>query len=832
VKFTPEEQDAFDFLDFEDASPSHAPSIGEEVAGFLLLREIGAGGGGVVYEAMQSDLDRRVALKLIPLQSSDLVPDGEERIRREARLLAELRHPNIVEIFDSGIIAGYRWVAMHLITGPSLDKILQGRVQGFPEPQGRDWLPFVVPILQKVGSALSAAHARNIVHRDIKPSNILLDTAGEPYLVDFGLARRGVDAEQDQTIGFLGTPRYASPEQLDHGILTSASDVYSLGCIAWEAFHGQVPFPNAGTVEGARAVKVQIPVWKDRKKVPRDLRAVIEKCLEKKAGNRYPHGGSVASDIGRFLRFEAVHAIPRGPLSRLVQRIRLQPRKAMGSASLVLLVAALIWISLYAKRQGASSTLLRARALVHQASEIFESEDWGEFINFVDFHDLALPENIEVCQLAADGFFNKGTFDRSTRYYSYLLENGDLSLANRLGKSFSEWKLGNTQKFPVELQETAIDFRDIHVKMLCFQHTRDMEGAVVLAARALEQNPTSIMVLASKARYEILLGRSSSAIIDLKTYLALRPGSALKIMQLVRELNRLKRYHEALEIAMDTLREDPTLIKLRMALCTTLVELERFDEAFRQSDICLAMADEVTLSAAKVARARVLFRSGREAEGRRLLDLVLEEKPDSYGAMQLLSRFLLEHGEYEESAILAEQLMQSPKYAWRRHGRIGISEIYFRQERYEEALDILGTESPGSMGLRLKAKILNQQGLYEETDTVYLDALLQEPDDVGVRNAYLAFLLEQKRQDDAFDQALLIYGIDSESPEGAYWVGFTQLERGDARAGLRYAHQANVGRPNWPKGLNLEGDCLIALGRGAEGLALKEHADEIVDQKD
>lgn len=832
MNLTPEEQDAFDFLDFEDTSPSHAPSIGEEVAGFLLLREIGAGGGGVVYEAMQSDLDRRVALKLIPLKSSDLVPDGEERIRREARLLAELRHPNIVEIFDSGIIPGYRWVAMHLITGPSLSEILQGRADGFPDPQSRAWLPFVVPILQKVGAALSAAHERNIVHRDIKPSNILLDSAGEVYLVDFGLARRGVEDQQDQTIGFLGTPRYASPEQLERGILTSASDVYSLGCIAWEAFHGQVPFPDAGTVEGARAVKIQIPVWKNRKAAPRDLRAVIEKCLEKKPENRYPHGEAVANDFDRFLRFESVHAIARGPMSRLVQRIRLQPRRALGSATLLILVAAVIWISLYAKRQGSSTVILRSRALLQQANEIFESEDWGAFISFVDEYNLARPENTEVCQLAADGFFNKGTFVRSTKYYSLLLENGDHSLANRLGKSFSEWKLGNAPNSPAELDETAISFRDIHVMMLCRQHMRDTEGAVVLAARALEQQPTSIMVLASKARYEILLGHSSSAITDLKTYLALRPGSPLKVMQLVRELNRLKRYHEALDVAMKTLREDPNLIKLRIALCTTLVELERFDDAFRQSGICLAMADEITMPAVKVARARVLFRSGRQAEGRRLLDLVLEDWPDSYDAMQLLSSFLLELGEFEQSTQLAMKLMQSPKYAWRRHGRIGLSEIYFRQGDYSKALELLGHESPGSMGLRLKAKILNKQELFDEADKVYLDALLDDPDDVGVRNAYLAFLLEQERHDDAFDQALLVYGIDSESPEGAYWVGVTQLERGDARAGLRYAHQANVGRPEWPKGLHLEGDCLMALGRGAEGLAFKERADAILDQRD
>ena len=368
--------------------------------------------------------------------------------------------------------------------------------------------------------------------------------------------------------------------------------------------------------------------------------------------------------------------------------------------------------------------------------------------------------------------------------------------------------------------------------MLCYQHLKDMETAVGLAARALEQNPTSIMVLASKARYEILLGRSSAAIKDLRNYLALRPGSSLKIMQLVRELNRLKRYHEALEIARSTLLTEPDLIKLRMAMCTTLVDLERFDEALRQTDICLAMADEADLPAAKVARARVLFRGGHPAEGRRLLERVLEETPDNYRAMQLLSRLQLENGEFEASAALANKLMESPKYAWHRHGRIGISEIYYRQGRYEEALEVLGNESPGSMGLRLKAKILTGQERFIETEQVYLDGLIQEPDDVGVRNAYLAFLLDQGREDDAFDQALLIYGVASESPEAAYWLGFTQLKRADPRAGLRFAQQANLGRPDWVNGLNLEGDCLIALGREEEGLALKERAEEIVGQDD
>lgn len=833
MDLSPEEREAFEFLDFQDTSASHAPAIGEEVAGFLLLREIGAGGGGVVFEAMQSDLERRVALKLIPLQTSDLVPDGEERIRREARLLAELRHPNIVEIFDSGIISGYRWVAMQLITGPSLDEILLGRAVGFPEPRTDGWIPFIVPILQQVSSALLAAHVRNIVHRDVKPSNVLLDPSGNPFLVDFGLARRGAEEGQDQTLGFLGTPKYASPEQIAGGKLTAASDVYSLGCIAWEAFHGEVPFPKAGSLEGSKAVQVQIPKWKNRKNAPRDLRAVIEKCLEKKPENRYPHGGSVANDFDKFLRFESVHAIPRGPLSRTIQRIRLQPRKAIGSVTLTVLLGALVWISMYAKQQGASSALVRAQALGHQANEIFESEDWGTFLLFVDAHDLSLPENIEVCQFAADALFNKGTFESSLVYYDFLLNNGDSSLANRLGKAFCEWEIaGRITESPAALEETAIAFRDIHVKMLCFQHLKDWEVAVTLAARALEQDPTSIMVLSTKARLEILLGRSSAAIKDLELYLAIRPGSALKVMQLVRELSRLKRYHEALDIAKSTLQADPNLIKLRIAMCATLVDLERFDEALRQADICVAMAGEDDLPSAHVARARVMFRSGHVPEGRRLLERVLEETPDNYRAIQLLSRLLLESGEYEASAALAQKLLDSRKYAWHRHGRIGIAEVYYRQQRYEEALEIMGDESPGSMGLRLKAKVLAGQGQFDEAERVFLDGLIQEPDDVGTRNAYLAFLLDQGREDDAFDQALLVYGVNSESPEAAYWMGFTQLERGDASAALRSAHQANLGRPDWAKGLNLEGNCLIALGRVAEGMVLKDRAEALLIQRD
>ncbi len=219
------------------------PAAGTEVAGYRIVEQAGSGGMGVVYRAEETGLGGRpVALKLLPpALAGD--PDFRARFLREMRVAAAIDHPNIVPIYRAGEDRGLLYLAMRYVHASDLRRVLEA--EGRLDP-GR-----ALAILDQVARALDAAHARGLVHRDVKPGNILLAPPvldGDPehvYLVDFGLARSDSD---DRSIGgagsFLGTPRYAAPEQAAGRPVDGRADGYALGCVLYECLTGQPPFPE------------------------------------------------------------------------------------------------------------------------------------------------------------------------------------------------------------------------------------------------------------------------------------------------------------------------------------------------------------------------------------------------------------------------------------------------------------------------------------------------------------------------------------------------------------------------------------------------------------
>ena len=204
---------------------------GSELGGYRIVEQVGQGGMAVVYKAYQASLSRFVALKVLPPHlSAD--PDFQARFQVEAVRVAGLRHANILIVHDYGEIDGVTYIATEFVDGGTLDQQL-----GKPLP-----VEYVVEILQPVASALDYAHARGVVHRDVKPSNVLLARDGHPLLSDFGLARMMTpDADVTQAGMILGTPQYMAPEQ-SLGEPGPASDIYSLGVVAYEMLTGRVPF--------------------------------------------------------------------------------------------------------------------------------------------------------------------------------------------------------------------------------------------------------------------------------------------------------------------------------------------------------------------------------------------------------------------------------------------------------------------------------------------------------------------------------------------------------------------------------------------------------------
>jgi hypothetical protein len=266
------------------------PDADIQIAGYRIEARVGRGGMGEVYRAVQLNLGRRVALKIL---APDLAADDRFRRRflRESRIAASIDHPNIIPIYETGEAGDLLYIAMRYVDGPDLATVL--RREGRLDP------PRALAIMTQVASALDAAHERGLVHRDVKPANMLLPRgpAGAPghcYLCDFGLIKQ-VDSEQvasalTATDQFVGTIPYVAPEQIEGKALDGRTDVYSLGCVLFQCLTGSVPFQGTNDVEVVFAHLGKPPpsLSERHRGLPPSLDGVIARAMAKAKEDRWP----------------------------------------------------------------------------------------------------------------------------------------------------------------------------------------------------------------------------------------------------------------------------------------------------------------------------------------------------------------------------------------------------------------------------------------------------------------------------------------------------------------------------------------------------------------
>ena len=269
------------FMD-QDESLIVLRSLQRILAGeFSVEREIGRGAMAIVYKATENELNRTVALKVLP-PSAPVSRAVAERFKREARLAASLDHPNIIPVYRVGQAGSTHFIAMKYVDGRGLDEIL--------ESQGPLPIPVVLHVMRSAISALAYAHRQGIVHRDVKGGNIMVDRDGRVMVTDFGIARAMEDASLTATGSVVGTPFYMSPEQCAAKRIGPQSDQYSLGVVAFQMLTGFVPF-NAETLPGIMHHHFYTPVpdlTLSRRGVPAALMTIINRALSKKADHRYP----------------------------------------------------------------------------------------------------------------------------------------------------------------------------------------------------------------------------------------------------------------------------------------------------------------------------------------------------------------------------------------------------------------------------------------------------------------------------------------------------------------------------------------------------------------
>ena len=295
---------------------SGGPAVDELAAGtalghYRIEQLIGRGGMGVVYRAHDLVLDRKLALKLL---APELAEDESfrERFLRESRIAASLDHPAIIPIYDAGEVAGRLYIAMRLVDGIDLKRLLAD--------QGALDAERALQLLEQVADALDAAHERGLVHRDVKPSNVLIDARGHVYLADFGLSRR-LDEQAPGPGGArsLGTLDYVAPEQIRGEELDGRADLYSLGCLLYESLTDRPPFQRASDT-----AVVFAHLQEDPPVLP-GLEQVIEKALAKRPDDRYQSGRELVGAARKAL------GIAQPPRSR---------RPLAAAASVAVLIAA------------------------------------------------------------------------------------------------------------------------------------------------------------------------------------------------------------------------------------------------------------------------------------------------------------------------------------------------------------------------------------------------------------------------------------------------------------------------------------------------------------
>jgi serine/threonine protein kinase/WD40 repeat protein len=368
-------------IGFAGDAPAAAPVADyRDFGDYELLRELGAGGMGVVYLARQKSMNRKVALKLIRRDQLRF-SRSLARFRREITLAARLEHPGICLVYAAGEHEGVPYIAMRYIEGKSLPdhfRKLAAEGSGSRSHRGAaDRVQAAVAIMEKVALAVQAAHEAGLVHRDIKPGNIMIDDSGEPVILDFGLAHEedSTEATLTRTGDRVGTPAYMAPEQVEgrRDAIGRTTDVYGLGATLYECLTGQCPFqaPTHDALFHAILSSESPDPRKHNPAITRDLKVVVETALEKEPRRRYQSAAALAEDLRRIRCFEPILARRPGPFLRARRWSQRHPQAAMTMLSLGIGLVVALFLLAQLNRSLADT---RVENLLHRSTLAMEED--------------------------------------------------------------------------------------------------------------------------------------------------------------------------------------------------------------------------------------------------------------------------------------------------------------------------------------------------------------------------------------------------------------------------------------------------------------------------
>jgi tetratricopeptide (TPR) repeat protein len=804
---------------------------------FRLIRELGRGGMGVVYEAEQVSLGRRVALKVLPFAAT-MDPRQLQRFHNEARAAACLHHPHIVPVFGVGCERAVHFYAMQFIEGQTLAAMIanqrqrDGRapvpeaqpttthVPGQPAPVtetapraaastergplDRAYFQRMAELGVQAAEALDHAHQLGIVHRDIKPANLLVDGRGGLWVTDFGLAHMQSDARLTMTGDLVGTLRYMSPEQAlaKRVVVDHRTDIYSLGATLYELLTLEPTFRGGDRQELLRQIAFEEPIAPRRlnKAIPAELETIVLKALEKNPQERYPTAQELADDLRRFLLDEPIRAKRPGLLAR-GRRWARRHQAAVVSAVVGLALGLLLL-------GGAAGLLLerrtdaerQAKAALEEAEKYVQQARWPEARAAARraeglltggggrtelrqrasalLDDLNMIERLERIRLQQSLVKTDGnSFDAAGAYAAYAQTFRDYGLdVETSGPGAGEWI--RKRPIAVELAAALDDWA-----MVCWRDDGNRKRLLAIA-RAADADPL-------RTRVRLALESGERAEPDELTNLV--AGADLSATTLV-ALARALRLVDAAERARDLLREGQRLfpgdfwVNHELAYLLEYGKPPRLEEAIRFYTAALVL------------------------------------RPQSPGVYFNLGNALGKQGRVDEAlAAFRKAIELSPEYA---APRCNLANLLADAGRLDEAIDqcreaISHCKDDATLHNNLGSMLQDKRGPDEAI--AEFRAAIRIDKDFAKAHRNLGDALQAKG---CFDEAIAEYGeavrINKDFPQARTNLGNALLVKGDVDGAVAQYREALATRQEFPDAGNAHlglGEALRQKGRLEEATA-------------
>jgi tetratricopeptide (TPR) repeat protein len=672
------------------------------VPGYEILGLLGRGGMGIVWKARHLSLNRVVALKMI-LGGAHGEERGRSRFRAEAEVVARLRHPNIVQIYEVGEVtdesgAVHPFMALELVDGGNLARQIDGTPQ-LARPTAE--------LIEVLAQAVQAAHDAGVVHRDLKPANVLLarnpasggvdprrDEPGGssplagfvPKLADFGLAKRLDAADHTQSGLIMGTPGYMAPEQAagQNKEVGPPADVWALGAILYELLTGRAPFRGASVAETLAQIVTEEPVPPHRlnRAAPRDLETICLKCLQKEPRKRYPSAAALAEDLRRVLDGRPIEARPVSALERGLKWARRRPAQAalVGAVLLAVLCGSVgaLFYGLYKDQQAAASErdreqlrkqLARRQKIDAECNEGQRQEDAGEYDQAKEHWDRALALLDAEPEPSLEDF--RGRIEEHRRRVQQRLN--EKTAQQESVKARQQWQ-DKQRRFrkhadEVLIREISVTDRDRASDVVAIRHSAaealkefglTANSQPEDAARALEpyhqqvDSPQQMNQLATECYYILLVWAETEA-----TPLPDKPAGSnqdglRRALDLLRLAEALGKAHD-LKTPRALHAQRAHYLALRKEAAAAGAEKQRADraEASTSLDLFLSALDE--------------YRQGRFAQAVRACDVLLQRDVDHFGAQYLRALCRMRETKWAEARIgLTACLSRRPDFYWAR----------------------------------------------------------------------------------------------------------------------------------------------------------------------